>query len=116
MPCNSGSCRDFAALFIEACRYVGLASRFVSGYLHMPEDESGNAATHAWAEVYLPGPGWKGFDPTSGVVTGSTFYRECKIAANSSPTATLLVSGTSYTSISGITTGTIATRLSMFGL
>ncbi|MBL8414959.1 MAG: transglutaminase family protein, partial [Propionivibrio sp.] len=57
---NSGSCRDFAALFMEACRSIGLASRFVSGYLHMPDNEAGNASTHAWAEVYLPGPGWKG--------------------------------------------------------
>jgi len=68
---NSGSCRDFAALFMEACRYMGLASRFVSGYLHMPGNEAGNASTHAWAEVYLPGPGWKGFDPTSGLITGN---------------------------------------------
>ncbi len=65
---QSGSCRDFAALFIEACRFMGFASRFVSGYLHMPDNETGNATTHAWAEVYLPGPGWKGFDPTSGLI------------------------------------------------
>lgn len=68
---GSGSCRDYATLFIEACRYLGLASRFVSGYLHAPATEAGNATTHAWAEVYLPGTGWKGFDPTSGLVTGS---------------------------------------------
>ena len=68
---KSGSCRDFAALFMEACRNMGLASRFVSGYLHMPDNEAGNASTHAWAEVYLPGPGWKGFDPTSGLVAGN---------------------------------------------
>jgi transglutaminase-like putative cysteine protease len=68
---NSGSCRDFAALFMEACRAMGLASRFVSGYLFAPSTEAGNASTHAWAEVYLPGPGWKGFDPTSGEVTGN---------------------------------------------
>jgi transglutaminase-like putative cysteine protease len=67
-----GSCRDYAALFIEACRHLGLASRFVSGYLHAPATEEGNAATHAWAEVYLPGPGWKGFDPTIGEITGSS--------------------------------------------
>jgi transglutaminase-like putative cysteine protease len=66
-----GSCRDYAALFIEACRYLGLASRFVSGYLHAPSTEAGHAATHAWAEVYLPGPGWKGFDPTNGEITGA---------------------------------------------
>jgi transglutaminase-like putative cysteine protease len=68
---RGGSCRDYATLFMEACRHLGLASRFVSGYLHAPATEAGNASTHAWAEVYLPGPGWKGFDPTSGEVTGS---------------------------------------------
>lgn len=68
---QTGSCRDYATLFIETCRYLGLASRFVSGYSHVPELGAGSAATHAWAEVYLPGPGWKGFDPTAGEVTGS---------------------------------------------
>jgi len=68
---GSGSCRDYATLFIEACRYLGLASRFVSGYLHAPSTEAGNASTHAWAEVYLPGRGWQGFDPTIGEVTGN---------------------------------------------
>lgn len=68
---NSGSCRDFAALFIEACRYLGLASRFVSGYLFTSDFDTGNGSTHAWAEVYLPGAGWKGFDPTSGEVVGN---------------------------------------------
>ena len=57
---------------MEACRVLGLAARFVSGYLHAPASEVGNASTHAWAEVYLPGPGWKGFDSTTGSVTGST--------------------------------------------
>jgi transglutaminase-like putative cysteine protease len=68
---NSGSCRDFAALFMEASRRLGLASRFVSGYLFTSDTDAGNASTHAWTEVYLPGAGWKGFDPTSGEVTGS---------------------------------------------
>jgi hypothetical protein len=68
---GSGSCRDFAALFMEACRHLGLASRFVSGYLYSSDTVTGNASTHAWAEVYLPGAGWKGFDPTSGEVIGS---------------------------------------------
>lgn len=66
---GSGSCRDYATLFMELCRHLGLASRFVSGYLHAPSTEMGNGNTHAWAEVYLPGPGWKGFDPTSGDLT-----------------------------------------------
>jgi len=68
---QQGSCRDFAALFVETCRYLGLASRFVSGYSHTPATERWSATTHAWAEVYLPGTGWKGFDPTGGEVTGS---------------------------------------------
>lgn len=71
LSCRSGSCRDFAALFLDACRHLGLASRFVSGYHTSDAAEDGAGSTHAWAEVYLPGPGWKGFDPTAGVVTGS---------------------------------------------
>jgi len=67
---HSGSCRDTAALFIEACRWLGLAARFVSGYLYSPFPQA-SSATHAWSEVYLPGAGWKGFDSTSGLVTGN---------------------------------------------
>jgi transglutaminase-like putative cysteine protease len=68
---NSGSCRDFATLLLEACRCLGLAARFVSGYMQCEATEAGGASTHAWAEVYLPGAGWKGFDPTCGIMTGS---------------------------------------------
>jgi transglutaminase-like putative cysteine protease len=68
---RSGSCRDYATLLIEACRGLGLASRFVSGYLLAPATEVGNATTHAWVEVYLPGAGWKGFDPTTGHVVSN---------------------------------------------
>jgi transglutaminase-like putative cysteine protease len=67
---GSGSCRDFANLFMEAVRCLGLASRFVSGYLHTPPSTINFGATHAWAEVYLPGAGWKGFDPTIGEIAG----------------------------------------------
>jgi transglutaminase-like putative cysteine protease len=69
---GTGSCRDFATLFMEACRQLGLASRFVSGYLYTPMLWPGSAATHAWAEVFLPGAGWTGFDPTTGQVTGAS--------------------------------------------
>jgi transglutaminase-like putative cysteine protease len=68
---NSGSCRDFATLLLEAFRCWGLAARFVSGYMQCEATEAGGASTHAWAEVYLPGAGWKGFDPTSGIMTGA---------------------------------------------
>jgi transglutaminase-like putative cysteine protease len=68
---GSGSCRDFAALFLDACRHLGLASRFVTGYHTSYANDASSGSTHAWAEVYLPGPGWKGFDPTAGLITGS---------------------------------------------
>jgi len=67
---GTGSCRDFAFLFMEVARRWGLAARFVSGYLHTPPSTVNFGATHAWAEVYLPGAGWKGFDPTIGEIVG----------------------------------------------
>lgn len=61
-----GACRDLAVLFMEVCRHAGLAARFTSGH------QAGDADTsewhlHAWAEVYLPGAGWRGYDPTRGL-------------------------------------------------
>lgn len=76
---RSGSCRDFALLFMEAARIMGVAARFVSGYLCRGEtDETAGIATdstHAWAEIYLPGAGWKGFDPTSGILAADLHVR-----------------------------------------
>ena len=66
-----GSCRDSANLFMQAARHLGLAARFVSGYLHAPPSTVNYGATHAWAEVFLPGAGWKGFDPSTGEIVGS---------------------------------------------
>lgn len=68
---GSGSCRDSANLFMQAARRLGLAARFVSGYLHAPPSPANYGATHAWAEVFLPGAGWKGFDPSTGEIVGS---------------------------------------------
>ena len=71
---NRGSCRDFAALFVDAVRSLGFGARIVSGYLYDPEQQalgsSGNGSTHAWAEVYVPGAGWIIFDPTNRSVGG----------------------------------------------
>ncbi len=67
---GKGSCRDVATLFIEACRRRGLASRFASGYLVSSAAVEDTATTHAWAEIYLPGAGWRGFDSTSGQLVG----------------------------------------------
>jgi len=85
-----GSCRDFAALYVETCRCLGLASRFVSGYAHAPAIEHWSTTTHAWAEVYLPGAGWKGFDPTNGEVAG---VRHISVAVARHPEAVPPVAG-----------------------
>ena len=66
LAARKGSCRDLAVLFNEACRVAGLASRFVSGYQSLLETD-GDRHLHAWSEVYLPGAGWRGFDPGQGV-------------------------------------------------
>src|SRR5918994_3804051 len=73
---GSGTCRDFALFMIEAVRSLGLAARFVTGYLYDPALDgagpglSGAGSTHAWVEVYLPGAGWVELDPTNGLVGG----------------------------------------------
>jgi transglutaminase-like putative cysteine protease len=66
-----GSCRDFATLLLDAARSLGIAARFASGYLECSAAEAGYASTHAWVEIYLPGHGWRGYDPTLGTRTTS---------------------------------------------
>ncbi len=75
MRLETGTCRDFALLMMEAVRALGLAARFVTGYLHVPArahpgeaERQGGGNTHAWLQVYLPGAGWVDFDPTNGIV------------------------------------------------
>ena len=85
-----GSCRDMATLFIEACRHLGLAARFVSGYLVSAAAVEDVATTHAWAEVYLPGAGWRGFDSTSGQLVGG---EHIAVAVHRHPEAIPPVSG-----------------------
>jgi transglutaminase-like putative cysteine protease len=69
---KSGTCRDYALFMIEALRRLGIAARFVSGYIFIPGDRShgyvGGGSTHAWVQVYLPSAGWIEFDPTNGIV------------------------------------------------
>jgi len=86
-----GSCRDFAVLMIEAVRSLGLAARFVSGYIFAPNAASnkspraasepiaprtlGGGATHAWMQAYLPGAGWIDFDPTNSIIGNRNLIR-----------------------------------------
>ena len=78
---NSGSCRDYAVLMIEAARGLGLAARFVSGYVYSPAPTRnsrvrvGGGHTHAWVSVYLPQSGWVEFDPTNGIVGNTDLIR-----------------------------------------
>ena len=82
---RQGSCRDFALLMMEAARYLGLAARFVSGYIYIPDKKSGVAAgagaltgggaTHAWMQAYLPGAGWVDFDPTNVIIGNRNLIR-----------------------------------------
>jgi transglutaminase-like putative cysteine protease len=66
---GGGSCRDYAVLMMEAARHWGFGARFVTGYIQMAEGQHG--ATHAWTDIYLPGAGWRGFDPTNNKLAGS---------------------------------------------
>src|SRR5207237_931714 len=69
---GSGTCRDYARFMIAALRRLGIAARFVSGYIVIPGDGAhghvGGGSTHAWVQVYLPSAGWIEFDPTNGIV------------------------------------------------
>lgn len=72
-----GSCRDLAVLMMEAVRSLGVASRFVSGYIYTPESSglAGGGATHAWVQAYLPGAGWIDFDPTNSIIGNRNLIR-----------------------------------------
>jgi transglutaminase-like putative cysteine protease len=76
---RQGTCRDFAVLMMEAARTLGLAARFVTGYIYVPERDGsttrGGGSTHAWCQVYLPGAGWVEFDPTNGIVGNRDLIR-----------------------------------------
>jgi transglutaminase-like putative cysteine protease len=91
-----GSCRDLAVLMIAALRALGIAARFVSGYLNLadPDDEwitGGN--THAWVQAYVPGPGWVDFDPSSGMVGNENLVR---VAVVDAPHAAIPLEGTFF--------------------
>ena len=114
---RKGSCRDFAVLMMEACRSLGIAARFVSGYIFVPssseaaergathaseathdggathasEATRGGGATHAWMQAYLPGAGWIDFDPTNSIIGNRNLIR---VAVAWSPEQVLPLCGT----------------------
>lgn len=97
IECGSGTCRDFALLYIEAARQLGFAARFVTGYLvdrAVFADGAGlvgGGATHAWAQVYVPGLGWIEFDPTNEIVGSNQLIR---VAVTRDPAQAIPISGT----------------------
>lgn len=84
-----GSCRDLSVLFMEACRALGLAARFVSGYQEGDPNQE-ERDLHAWAEVYLPGAGWRGYDPTNGIAVAD---RHVTLVASALPRNAAPISG-----------------------
>ena len=85
-----GACRDLAVLYNECCRTQGLAARFVSGY-HMGDAMVPENYLHAWSEVYIPGGGWRGFDPTLGLAVADGHLA---LAASARPATAARVEGT----------------------
>lgn len=85
---RAGTCRDFANLMMHACRALGFAARYVSGYRL---DESGTSGLHAWTEIHLPGAGWKGFDASTALLSDDHYLA---VACAPSPDPTAPVSGT----------------------
>lgn len=86
---RTGACRDLAVLFVDACRAEGIAARFASGY-QKGNLQSERRHLHAWPEVYLPGAGWRGYDPTHGQALADTHVT---IAAAANPRDTMPVTG-----------------------
>ena len=86
---GEGACRDLAAFFVAASRLAGLPARFVSGY-HEGDPEKDERDLHAWAEAYLPGGGWRGFDPSLGLAVAD---RHVVVAAAPEPAGAAPVVG-----------------------
>jgi hypothetical protein len=87
--CKRGSCRDLSWMQINLLRHQGIAARFVSGYYYFDMDQP-DFELHAWVEVFLPGTGWLGLDPSHGILTGNTHF---PIASSAHYDHTMPVSG-----------------------
>jgi len=88
---REGACRDLTMLFLDACRYLGLPARFVSGYYLIEPEEPAPTELHAWAEVYLQGAGWRGYDPSAGLAVAS---RHVTVATSPAPAQAMPTQGT----------------------
>jgi transglutaminase-like putative cysteine protease len=106
---GGGTCRDYALLMMEGARSLGLAARFITGYLYDPAldhaegETSSPAHPHAWTEVYLPGAGWVEFDPTNGIVGSDRLIR---VAVARDPEQAMPIKGT-FTGPEGVAINSI---------
>jgi|TARA_R110000868_G_scaffold41978_1_gene142480 transglutaminase-like putative cysteine protease len=100
---KKGSCRDLSWMQINMLRNLGIAARFVSGYFYFDMEEP-TYELHAWIEVFLPGTGWLGFDPSHGILTGNTHF---PVASSAISENTMPVSG----GIRGSATSQLVTHL-----
>ena len=106
---GGGTCRDYALLMMEGVRSLGLAARFITGYLYDPvlDVAEGQAAAHAyphaWLEVYLPGAGWVEFDPTNGIIGSERLIR---VGVGRDPEQAMPIKGT-FTGSSGVTVNAV---------
>lgn len=100
---KKGSCRDLSWMQINMLRHYGIATRFVSGYFYF-ETEKPVYELHAWIEIFIPGTGWLGFDPSHGILTGNTHFA---VASSAIPESTMPVSG----GIRGSATSQLITNL-----
>jgi transglutaminase-like putative cysteine protease len=114
---GSGSCRDVAVLMIAALRSRGIAARFVSGYVHLIDDDEDCRAlnaeinggnTHAWVQVYVPGPGWVDFDPAAGLPENHNLIR---VAAVQHARQAIPLQGTWYGTASDYLTMNVGVRV-----
>src|SRR5215510_6864398 len=94
---GGGTCRDYALLMMEGVRSLGLAARFITGYLYDPATDSAAGGTaspaypHAWLETYLPGAGWVEFDPTNGIIGSERLIR---VGVDRDPEQAMPIKGT----------------------
>jgi transglutaminase-like putative cysteine protease len=106
---GGGTCRDYALLMIEGARALGLAARFITGYLYDPalDEATGGkprpAFAHAWMEVYLPGAGWVEFDPTNGIIGSERLIR---VAVGRDPEQAMPIKGT-FTGAADVAVNTV---------
>jgi transglutaminase-like putative cysteine protease len=102
LEAGGGTCRDYALLMMEGARTLGLAARFITGYLYDPATDKPDpyqpSQPHAWMEVYLPGAGWVEFDPTNGIIGSERLIR---VGVGRDPEQAMPIKGT-FTGAAGV--------------